>query len=87
MNKGSPVPEAIREYIVREFLFGAADETFTDEDSLIDAGIIDSVGVLELVAFLQRRFGVEVMDADLVPEHFDSIAGMARFVGARRSPA
>jgi len=54
-----------------------------DDESLLDAGIIDSLAVLELAAFLEERFGIEVGEDDLVPENFDSFRAMSEFVRAR----
>jgi acyl carrier protein len=57
---------------------------FSDEDSLLDAGVIDSLGILDLVGFLEETFGVQASDEDLNPENFDSIATLARFVESNR---
>ncbi len=73
------VREHIREFIVESFLYGR-DNGLKDEDSFLDSGIIDSTGVLELVAFLEEEFGIKVQDGDLVPENLDSIAKLARYV-------
>jgi acyl carrier protein len=56
-----------------------------DGDSLIDAGLIDSTGVLELVGFLEQEFGIDVADEDLVPENLDSIARLAAFIDRKRA--
>jgi acyl carrier protein len=74
----------IRAFIVDAFLFG--DETGApDADaSLIENGVIDSTGVLELVAFLEQTYGLQVGDADIVPENLDSIARIAAFVAGKR---
>jgi acyl carrier protein len=51
-----------------------------DYDDLLESGVIDSLGVLELVAFLQQEFGIAISDDDLTPENFKSIECMAQFV-------
>lgn len=59
-----------------------------DEDSsFLDQGIIDSTGVLELVAFVEEEFGIAVGDHELVPANFDSIAALAEFVARKRGAA
>ena len=74
-------PEAaIREFIVNIFLFGEGADGITDDDSLIDKGIVDSTGVLELVAFVGETYAVQVADDELVAENFDSITRIASFV-------
>jgi acyl carrier protein len=57
-----------------------------ETDSLFDAGVIDSLRMMELVAQLQQRFGISVDQNDLTPENFDSIAAISRYVRARRNP-
>ncbi|MBX3260556.1 MAG: acyl carrier protein [Labilithrix sp.] len=56
-----------------------------DDDSLLDMGVIDSLGILDVAEFLSSDLGLKVEDDDLVPEHFESIAALLRFVAARRS--
>ena len=70
----------IRNFIIENFLFGEGGDTLTDDQSLVEAGLIDSLGVAELVAFVETRFGIEPADEELVPENFDSIALIASFV-------
>ncbi|MCW5695458.1 MAG: acyl carrier protein [Bauldia sp.] len=70
----------IRAFIADNFLYRDDRETVADDESLLDAGLIDSTGVLELVAFLEGTFGVAMADADIVPENLDSIDAIARYV-------
>jgi acyl carrier protein len=72
----------VREYIRQNFLFGK-NERLGDADSLLDRGIIDSTGAMELVVFIENEFGVEVSDSDLVPENLDSIGGISAFVARK----
>jgi acyl carrier protein len=74
------VKSKIREYIIENFLFGDAAPLADDTMSLLDEGIIDSVGVMELVAFLEQDFGLAVADDELIPENLDSIENLAGFV-------
>ncbi|MDY7039820.1 MAG: acyl carrier protein [Chloroflexota bacterium] len=68
----------IRQYIVDNFLI--ADEDFTDGDSFLEHGIVDSTGVLELVMFVEETFDFAVPDEDIVPENFDSVAQLTAYV-------
>lgn len=70
----------IREFIVQNALFGSSDRTFNDEDSFLEKEIIDSTGVLELVSFVEERFGIEVGDEELIPDNFDSINKLGEYV-------
>ena len=69
----------IRGYIVENFLLGD-DQGLEVSQSLVDSGVVDSTGVIELVAFLEETFGIDVADEDLIPEHLDTIANIAAFV-------
>ncbi len=71
--------QQIRGYIVENFLLGE-DDGFADSDSLLESGVVDSTGVLELVTFLETSFKIEVQDEDLVPENLDTICNLAGFV-------
>lgn len=73
----------IRSYIVDTFLFGEGGDKFTDEDSLLEQGIIDSTGVLELVAFLSETFEIQVADDELVADNFDSITKLSAYVRSK----
>jgi acyl carrier protein len=82
----------IRQFVVDNFLFGQRGSAFNDQQSFLDAGIIDSTGVLELVGFLEQHFGISIDDDELVPANLDSIALAVGFVqrklevtGARRA--
>ncbi len=72
--------QKIRQFIVETFLLGDTDVELSDGDSLLDSGIVDSTGVLELVAFIEDEFDVEVRDEELVPENLDSLDQLAAFV-------
>jgi acyl carrier protein len=75
------IRDEIRDHLEENLLYGR--KGLADEASLLDAGLIDSTGVLELVTFLEDRFGLTVEDADIVPANFDSVAGLATYVEAR----
>ena len=78
-----PLNLELRQFVTDNFLFGKNNASLADHDSFLDKGIIDSTGVLELVAFLDERYGIHVQDHDLVPENLDSIDNLARFVGSK----
>jgi acyl carrier protein len=76
------VRSKIRGYVVSHFHL-ARTRNLGDEDSLLDAQAIDSLGILELVTYLEDTFAIAVTDDDLTPENFDSIGALARFVATR----
>lgn len=73
------ISKELRQFIVENFLFGR-DNSFSNEDSFIEMGLLDSTGVLELIAFLEKRHGIKMEDAEIVPENLDSIHRISLFV-------
>ena len=73
---------SIRSYITENFLFGAG-RGLDDATSLLDTGVIDSTGVLELVAFLEKHFAIKIGDEELLPDNLDSIAKIAAFLSRK----
>lgn len=78
---------SIRTFIVESFLYGDASAAPADDESLIAAGIIDSTGVLELVAFIEDSFGITVEDAEITPENLDSIDAIALYIQQKSGPS
>jgi acyl carrier protein len=73
-----PTPQ-IRDFVRSNFL--VPDGTpLTDNASLLELGIVDSTGVLEIIGFLERTFGVAVEDDEIVPENLDSVERIAAYV-------
>lgn len=72
---------SIHRYIVENFLFGT--EEVSDDASLMDEGILDSTGVLEMVLFVEEELGVAIGDDEVLPENFDTINSLTGFVAAR----
>ena len=75
----SEVKDKIRTFIVENFLFGN-NENLEDNTSFLEEGIIDSTGILELVAFIEETFEFTVKDEDLIPNNLDSIANVVRYI-------
>jgi acyl carrier protein len=77
------VRDRVRRFISDSFLI----DEFADDDSFLAAGIIDSLGVMQLVSFLESEFGIQVAEAELVPDNLDSVAKvtgyLSRKLGAR----
>jgi len=78
------VERAVKNYIVESFLLDDGELDF--DTSLIESGIIDSTGIMEIVSFIEETYGIEVDEHDLVPENFDSVSRLACYVvGNKRS--
>jgi len=76
------VAGAVRSFIVEYFLFGD-DENLNDHTSFIEEAIVDSTGILELVAFVEETFSIRVEDEELIPENLDSISSVERYVSSK----
>ncbi|MBZ4415680.1 acyl carrier protein [Myxococcus sp. RHSTA-1-4] len=72
--------ERIRSFIVDTFFV----DDFADDDSFLRKGLIDSTGMMELVAFLEQDFGIKLEDRELVPENLDSLSRVVAFVEKKR---
>ena len=79
------VQAELTEFIVMNYLFGDVARVPRDDDALVEEGIIDSTGILELIEFLESHFGIEVSEAETVPENLGSIASLTEFVMSKRS--
>jgi acyl carrier protein len=79
VEAASGVRDRIRAFIAGSF-YVAADGALSDGASLLEAGVIDSTGVLEVIGFLEKEFGITVADDEVVPENLDSIERIANFV-------
>lgn len=79
------VTQAIRDFIAQNFLFSDKGFTYSDEASFLEEGIIDSLGIIELVAFVEKTFAISVADSDLLPTNFDSVSKLSSFVTSKQS--
>ncbi len=70
----------IRNFIEENFLFQIGDQKLADDKSLLEAGVVDLTGVLELVAFLEDTFQIQVADKDIIPQNLDTINAITAFV-------
>lgn len=78
------IADKVRAFIRENFYVGD-DCSLADDASLLEEGIVDSTGVLEVVAFVESSFGIEVGDDEIVPENLDTIAGIAGFVARKQA--
>lgn len=79
------VADRIREYITENFLYMRQDFAFDENDSLLGRGIIDSMGVIELITFIQDEFGIPVDDGDITEENLGTLASIAGFVAGKQA--
>jgi len=73
------IAQQVRGFIVENFLLGQ-DTGFNDRDSFLEGGIIDSTGVLQLVAYLEETYGITVEDEEVTPENMDSLNNVSAYL-------
>lgn len=70
----------IKSFVIENFLFNAEGASVGDNESFLESGIIDSTGILEVVAWIEDTFAYRVPDTDLLPENFDTINRLAAYL-------
>ncbi len=77
--------QEIREHILSHYLKGQAPEGFDDDYPLLDEGILDSLAIMKLIAWLEKHFSIEFGDHDIVSEHFGTVRALAGFIRQKRA--
>jgi acyl carrier protein len=77
------IQKELRQFIASEL--GRDVSGVADAESLLEAGVIDSMGVLELVSFIEKQYRIAVAEDEMMPENFDSVDAIAAFIDRRRS--
>jgi acyl carrier protein len=86
-ENGRVMEQEIRKFLADIFFLGDDPGSIPGDKSLIEAGVIDSTGVLELVGFLEEQYGIRIGDDELLPENLDSVDNIVRFVTSKRVTA
>lgn len=81
------IEQRVRTYIRENFMIGWDGSDLARDDSFLQTGLIDSAGVLELIAFLEATFEIPVADDELTPDNLDSIANIVEYVARKRAAA
>lgn len=79
------VLKQIREYVIENFVLGDEEEEFSDDQSFLDTGLIDSTGILEVISFLEDDYEIRIEDEEMIPDNLDSVEKIARFVHGKQS--
>ena len=74
------IKEALRKHITENLLAQSGLDTFSDSDSFMEKGIIDSTGILELLEFIEGEFGIKVEDEEVIPDNLDSLEKLAKYI-------
>jgi acyl carrier protein len=74
-----------KRFIVSNYLFTDDMAALKDDQSLMQGGVMDSTGILELIAYLEETFGIMVADEEMIPDNLDSVNAIAKFVLLKKS--
>lgn len=74
------IEQQLKNYISSNLLFSENGYPYPDEASFLEEGIVDSVGIMELVAFIEENMSVKVEDQEITPNNFDSITQLAAYI-------
>ena len=80
MSTAAKLETQIRSYILENFLYTSDVSKLRNDDSFREEGILDSTGILELLMFVEETFGVQVDDEEVIPENFDSVDRLMRYI-------
>lgn len=75
--------QRIRNFLAENFTLSDDGFTLGDDASLLEAGIVDSTGVLEVIMFVEETFEIEVADDEIVPDNFDSVEKMVAYIESK----
>ncbi len=79
------IESKIRSYILENYLFTDDQSELNNDDSLLEKGIIDSTGIMELVFYLEEDFKIKVDDEEIVPENMDSVTQVVKFLNSKQA--
>ena len=74
------IREELKEFIIENFMLDEELDVFTDEESLVDKGIVDSYGIVEIATFMENHWRFKIKDTEINRENFGSINKMTSFI-------
>ena len=80
------IQQQLKQFIVQNFYVSDPAE-IADDTLLVTTGVVDSTGMLEVIAYLEETFGISIADQEMTPENLESIERMAAFVTRKRQAA
>jgi acyl carrier protein len=78
------IPDEVEQFIVEDIAAGRGIDSIEHDSDMLAGGVIDSLGITELIGFLERVYGIKVTDDDIDAENFRSIESIAAFVEGKR---
>ena len=80
MSSEASIESKVREFVVCNFLFGDNTKQFSNTDSFIRTGILNSTGILELIEYIEENYSIKVCEEEAIPENLDTLLNVARFI-------
>ena len=77
--------DTVRDFISSEILHGTLENPLSDNEQLVESGIIDSLGIMTLLSFLEENFSIKIPDSALIPENFDTVSKITALVESQIS--
>lgn len=84
MTDSTAIRSALRSFVQENFLYMRPDLQYGDEDSLLAKGVIDSLGVMEIVGHVEETWGISVDQADITEQNFGTLAAIANYVAGKQ---
>jgi len=82
-KKDMDIKNTLRKFIIDNYLGHSGAAKLSDDDSFLEKGIIDSIGVIELASFIQREYDIKIKSPDIMPENFDTLNNLERFINKK----
>jgi acyl carrier protein len=79
------IEQQVRSFILENFLFTDDTSALVDHESLLKRGVVDSTGILEIIAYLEEQFRIKVEDGEMIQENLDSVDRIAAFVTRKKA--
>jgi len=74
----------IRNFVIENLLLGEEENDFSDNQSFLESGLIDSTGILEVIAFLEEEYEITIEDEEMIPDNLDSVDNIVAFLQTRQ---
>lgn len=85
MSTTMSIETQIRNYILENFLYTKDEGKLRNTASFLEDGIVDSTGILELLLFVEETFGIQVEDEEVIPDNFDSVVRLTRYICMKKN--
>jgi acyl carrier protein len=84
MTTHSEIITRVRKFVQENFLYMHSDFQLGDDDRLMDKGLMDSMSIVEMIAFVESEFGIQTMEREIIETNFGSLNGIASFIAGKR---